>query len=480
VSRREATIAGAAALLLLVGLGATDFWEPDEPRHGQIAEEMRELRHGAAQLVLPRLNDEVYTQKPPLYYWLAALAGLPGGRVSEGAARLPSALAGIGVVLLLCRLGRDAFGAGAGPAAAGVLVTLPAFVDLSRSARPDALLTFFVTAALLFAWRLDRGLGSAPRNRGLLHLALGLGLLTKGPVALLLPLLGLLAYLAWERRLGELRRFVSAPALALSVAPVAAWLALAAALAPPGFLREAIGDNVVLRFAAGTEHERPFFYYLGVLPLVFLPWTLAWPLALRSGRGALAGRSGPDSRSAERFLLAFLAAGFLLLSISRGKRDAYLMPLFPALALLVGAALDGWWRASARGPRLRQAVAALFVAALAGQLVFHSLWLPSLDDSRSIRGAALAAAAIAPQGTPIAVMRNGALVGGVAYYAGRPVAQVGSEKALRRFLEAGGRAILLEGTHIGEVQQVAAIEVAFQQVVNGDEILVVVPAGARE
>jgi 4-amino-4-deoxy-L-arabinose transferase-like glycosyltransferase len=477
VSRRETAILGAAALLLLVGLGATDFWEPDEPRHGQIAEEMRTLGHGAEQLVLPRLNGEVYTQKPPLYYWLAALAGVPGGRVSEGAARLPSALAGIAVVWLVYRLGRDAFGAAAGAAGALVLLTLPAFVDLARSARPDALLTFFVTAALVFAWRLDRGLGVPGTNRTLLHLSLALGTLTKGPVAFLLPLFGVLGQLGFEGRLRDLRRFVSVPALAASIGVVAAWVTLAAALGPPGFLGEAIGTNVVARFAEGTDHERSALFYLGALPFAFLPWTLAWPLALR--RDARSPERA-EARSAQHLLVAFLAGGLLLLSLSRGKRGAYLMPLFPALALLVGAAVQRWWYASPRGVGARRAATALFGAVLAGELAFHALWLPSLDESHSIRGAAQAAAAVAPNGTPIAVVRNGSLIGGVAYYAGRPVAEVGSVKGLRRFLQAGGRAIVLEGDHMDEVQQAASVEVTFRGVVNGDEILVVVPSRAGE
>ena len=338
--RCEGALLCAAALLFLVGLGRTDFWEPDEPRHGAIAEEMRALGHGPAQLVLPRLNGEVYTQKPPLYYWLAALAGLPAGRVSEGAARLPSALAGIGMVLIALRLGREALGGLAGVAAGAVLLTLPAFVDLGRSARPDALLACFVTAALLFAWRVNREPGSPVRSRWLLHLSMGLGLLAKGPVAMLLPLLGVVAYLAWERRLRDFGRFVSAPALAASLGPGLVWICLAAALAPSGFVKEAVGENVVMRFFSGTDHARSPFFYLVDFPGAFLPWSLAWPFAAWTGRAAFARSGGGPRASAVRFLLAFVGAGLLFFSLSKGKRDAYLLPLYPAAALLVGCAVE--------------------------------------------------------------------------------------------------------------------------------------------
>src|SRR5690554_3275280 len=84
--RASAVVLAVAALLVLVRLGATDLWPPDEPRYALIAEELRAGAHGASQLVLLRLHGEPYTQKPPLFYWLAAAAGAPFGRVTEWAA----------------------------------------------------------------------------------------------------------------------------------------------------------------------------------------------------------------------------------------------------------------------------------------------------------------------------------------------------------------------------------------------------------
>ena len=104
----------AAGLLLLPGLSLRDLWEPDEPRIGMVAEELRSLRHGPEGLVLLHLSGKPYTQKPPLYYWLAALAGAPSGRVDERAARLPSALSGVRLVALTLALGRTLLGGAAG------------------------------------------------------------------------------------------------------------------------------------------------------------------------------------------------------------------------------------------------------------------------------------------------------------------------------------------------------------------------------
>ena len=82
-----AGVLAAAALLFLARLGATDLWAPDEPRYAQIAEEIRAFEHGARGLWLLHLNGEAYDQKPPVYFWLAALFGAPAGRVERGGRR---------------------------------------------------------------------------------------------------------------------------------------------------------------------------------------------------------------------------------------------------------------------------------------------------------------------------------------------------------------------------------------------------------
>ena len=369
-----ALVLSAGALLLFAGLGNRDFWPPDEPRYGAIAEELRSFVHGWRGLVLLHLNGAVYTQKPPLFFWLAALGGAPFGRVSEAAARLPSALAGFGTLLLVAGLGRSMFRARSGALAAAVLLTLPSWLQLARSARLDALLTVFVTLAFAAAWRIDREIGDARRGRLLLHAALGLGVLTKGPVALLLPLLGVVAYLGWERRLAELRRFVSAEGLLLSVAPGLVWLAGATLLAPPGYANASFWDNLILRFFSGTAHERPVWFYLEALPRGFLPWTLLWPAAWWRQRAILRDAARAAEARAWRFLLASIGAAFVFLSLSAGKRGLYLLPVYPLLAIACGEALAAWLDEGDVAPRwLRRSLAASAVAVVLaglGSLVF--------------------------------------------------------------------------------------------------------------
>jgi 4-amino-4-deoxy-L-arabinose transferase-like glycosyltransferase len=525
--RAELGIALAAALVFFAGLGARDFWEPDEPRHGAIAEEMRELRHGAGQLVVPRLNGEPYTQKPPLYYWLAAGSGTFGGFVTERAARLPSALAALLTVLVVYRFGRSALGPAAGLGAAAILITAPSFVDVARNARPDALLTLFVASALWLCWRIDRGLGSAAWNRRALHLTVGLGLLTKGPVAAFLPLLGYVAYLAWERRLVDLRALFSRGSWLLSAGLALGWLGLATAVTPAGFFHAAVTENLFGRYFSGASHDQPILFYLKRLPVAFLPWAVLWPLAIGPIRAGLRQDADATRRAALRFLLAFVAAGFLFFSLSAGKRVLYLVPLFPALALLSTEAVRGALPYARRlprgagaglfagaigagaaliaafaGSRAGIAPAALglvliagaalatlpwervfatetllargFALAVAAQVALFGWLLPRLDPARSIRAVAIAASAFAPEATPIGLVRNGSLIGGIAYYSGRAVTALGSERGVKRFLASGGRAMIVETPHLAAIEKVAPARIVFRQEVDGDEVLVVV------
>jgi 4-amino-4-deoxy-L-arabinose transferase-like glycosyltransferase len=464
---------------------------------------MRSFAHGARGLVLLHLNGQVYTQKPPLYYWIAAAFGAPGGRVTETAARLPSALAGVATVALVFAAGRSLFRARTGLLAACALLTLPGYVQMARSARLDALLTAFVTAALFAAWRLGRGIGDGSRNRIALHAALGLGVLTKVPVAILLRGLGIVAWLAFERRLSDLRRFVSVPALVLSLGPGIAWAAAAVALAPAGYAGDALWENVVRRFFAGTAHRRGPLYYLTQFPAGFLPWTLVWPLAALRARAVARTPGLDDERSAWRFVLAIVAAAVLFLSLSAGKRGVYLLPVYPLAAIGCAEGLRAWIEDPRPLPRwLRSAVCALgttlalaglatlvrdrfgavrvspafgpavALVVVAGILLEHALRLrtrrklalvgatlatlvalealvflalfPAVDPEKSLRASAEAAGAVTPAGEPIGLLGNAEMIGGIAYYGHRPVTELRDAADVGAFLEAGGAAIVVE------------------------------------
>jgi len=523
----------AAAMLFLARLGATDLWAPDEPRYAQIAEELRSFEHGARGLWLLHLNGAAYTQKPPLYFWLAALAGAPAGRVGEAAARVPSALAGIACVALAIRLGTCMRGPAVGVAAGGLLATATLFTHLARRAQLDVLLCAFELVALAAFWRIDRGGPRRTRDVAVLHGALGLAVLTKGPVGLILPALAIVAFLAWERRLAALPRCLPPWAPLLSVAPGLVWITGAVAVAPPGFADQAIVDNLWGRFVHGSSHAGPPWYYLYRLPLDFLPWTLLAPAVVAAGRRVL-GAEGPAERARVwRFLLAWLGSAFVFFSLSEGKRGLYLLPAFPAAALLCADAVVSALLAGARPPRwvspLLAASAALILLgglaapALASQFEievpvhFTALWLalgcaaafafhaarpswlrragvvvasvalvellvfgfffPALDVEKSPRGIAMAAAALTRPDESIGVTRA-TLVGALAYYGRRHVTEIETPEAIARFLASGGRVIVTEARNLDRLEAVAPVEVRFRARQGRRALVVVTPAPA--
>lgn len=533
-----ALLAGALALLC-VGLGQLDLWEPDEPRIAQVADELRSMEHGPRGLVVLHLNGAPYTQKPPLYYWLAAALGSGSGRVTEVAARLPSALAGVAVVALVAGFGARLLGPTSGLLGAALLLTVYRFAYLARRAQLDVLLCLFEMLALLAFWRLDRGLGRRRANVALLHGALGLAVLTKGPVGFLVPMLVAAAYLAWEGRLREIGRAAPAWSLLLSLGPALAWLGAATALAPQGFLGEALGSNLLGRFFAGTSHARPLHYYLLQLPLEFLPWTLLWPAVLAAGRrGVLAPGAEPARRRAWRFLLAWLGATFVFFSLSSGKRGLYLLPAFPAAALLcadalldacalrgrvpvwiarAAAALGGLlaaaglaaaaasragalpvpvpaafalalpvavagaafaWRALARSrPALR--FGAIVAGAWAIELSAFALALPALDPQKSPRAIADVVAARSAPDERVGLVGDAQKTAGLAYYGARRIVPLEGPEDVRRFLDAGGRMLVVRRKKLSRVEAVTPVEI-HAAVRGGDrEFVVVSPRGSR-
>jgi 4-amino-4-deoxy-L-arabinose transferase-like glycosyltransferase len=373
----RALLVSAAAVLLFARLGQLEASAPDEPRYLQISEELRELTQGWRGLVVMPRNDEPYTQKPPLYYWLAAAAGAVEGRVTELAGRLPSAAAGVLLVWLTASLGARLLGGRAGFVGAALLLTTYEFARLARRVQLDPLLALFETLALAAFWRLDRGIGRRAANAALLHGALGLAVLTKGPVGFAVPVLVIVAYLAWEGRLREIGRAFPAWGLLLSVAPGVAWIAAAIALAPTGFADTALRENLLGRVGEGAPHENPFYYYAIQLPVDFVPWTLLFPIAaLGSARTLRDVEATPEAKRAQRFLLAWLGASFAFFSAIAGKRGLYLLPAFPALALLCAAGLERWLAGRARAPK-RLAFFALTIGVLFAGLGALALQLGS-------------------------------------------------------------------------------------------------------
>jgi 4-amino-4-deoxy-L-arabinose transferase-like glycosyltransferase len=455
-SRRALVVLLVGACLLYgLGLGRTDLWAPDEPRYGAIAEELRSFRHGPSGLVLLRLNDAPYTQKPPLYFWLAAAMGVPFERVHETAARLPSAIAGIFCIALTVWIGTMLF-ARSMPAilAAGLLATSFRFVFTARRAQLDVLLTCFELGAIAIFLLLETKRGGIENARRFplaiagLHASLGAATLVKGPVGWL-PLLVFGGYLAWEGRLSAFRAIAPIWAWFLSLGPIIVWILAAIALAPPGFAEAAVEENLIGRFFSGTSHARPIYYFAIQLPLDFLPWSLLVPFAIPIlWRWS---KTSPELGSAARFLLVWLIIPLVFFSLSAGKRGLYLLPIFPALALVsVMAGRRSMQSASLSPTVIRRYTLAISVVA-GIELAIFTLALPQLENEKSPRPIAEAVASLAAENEPIGVYGMSPLEGGITYYGAGPVVSLRDESELRAFLGGEGRFVILRARHLASL-----------------------------
>lgn len=332
---RRALIA-LCVLLYLPGLGNHDLWNPDEPRYAEVTREMI----ATGDYLVPHLNGRIYTHKPPLMFWAMALAGLLTGGLTELAVRLPSAAAAAGTVLLTHALGRRLFDDRAAWIAALVLATSTKVLWQTRVGQIDMLLTLLVTLTAYLWVRAD--LESRPALYLIGFGIAGLGTLAKGPVALLPLLLSWIAFLLLDRRREDLRQMRIGRGLLIWAAVVLAWLLPAALSAGSDFFRELVVTQNLTRYTAGAAyagtrgHLHPWYYYLPVLALEFLPWTLYLPAAAKAIRDRGDGRA----LRAARLLLCWSAVTILFFSLSPAKRSVYILQMYPALALLAGGGIS--------------------------------------------------------------------------------------------------------------------------------------------
>ncbi len=358
-------VAAAAVLatgLCFLGIGRTDLWAPDETRVAEISREM--LRGG--NWLLPRLNGRPFIEEPPLFYWLQAGTYRLSGGPSAAAARWPSAIsAALGVVVTA--VFARAVGGSSGIAAL-VLVTAPEYWWMARSGTPDTAATTATALALtlfLLAWKTGRGVLLAGAVA-----AAGVAFWLKSFLGPGLALLTALVFLALAGA-GRLRsRQLGAAVLALSVA-IGSWLVALTWTQGGDAISFFLLTNHLGRLVGSREvgHLRSAFYYVPNLTLDLLPWSIALPAAL-----VAAWRRARDP--ARLFPLLWAVCMAVALSLAATKRSHYLLPAYPAFAVLIAQ----WWQ-SRENWQLDQATRQVLVATLLLGLPVLAFVLLTLDPA---------------------------------------------------------------------------------------------------
>jgi 4-amino-4-deoxy-L-arabinose transferase-like glycosyltransferase len=345
-------------LTLAVGyfgqLGVVGLVGPDEPRYAWIARDMAET----GDWVTPRLYGKPWFEKPVLYYWGAAACFRIFG-VSEASARLPSAVSALLATLALAWLAWRAYGR---ECARLVLLFLPASVAMigfSHAAATDmvfaAMLTLAVVAAsvpLGFTSGEDTPVLSSTPWAALAAFGffLGLATLAKGPAAVILAGGALLVWGLAAGRLREPLRLLHPVAAAAFLATSLPWYVLCARRNPDFFRVFIVEHNFKRYLTPEFQHLQPFWYYLPILLVAFLPWSAvaAWAAPTAAAGWFRRKRTHPLSL----LLLAWSAFCVLFFSISKSKLPGYVLPAVPALAVLLARAVERFGQASRRSLRV--------------------------------------------------------------------------------------------------------------------------------
>lgn len=358
-----------ASIVMLVGLGNTHLWDQDEGYYASAAAEM----YARGDAVVPMFNGEMFGHKPPMMYW-GMMAGFEAFGVNELGARFVSALLGVITCVVIYGIARRLYDPTTGLVAGLVMASSLMFSVASRSATADTHLTLFVSLAFLF-WVRDafRESGTpirAPISIGwftwiLTYAMMGLAVLTKGPIGLLFPMavIGLFLLTQIPLResvsdslLGRIWRNVEPyapvaftktvwrmrPLTCVIVVLVIAgpWYWLVQNATDGRFLDEFIGVHHLGRFShAMDNHSGPIYYYLIACLVGMYPWSaflvptcMHWVRQLRDSR----------SQRATIFISCWAGVYLVIFSVASTKLPNYVLPAYPALAIVVARYVAMW------------------------------------------------------------------------------------------------------------------------------------------
>ena len=321
----------AVAVIWFSNLEYRILVNPDEGRYAEIPREMV----ASGDWTTPRLNDLKYFEKPPLQYWATAVAYEVFGE-HQWTSRLWAGLTGFAGIFLVWFAGIKLFGREAGGYAALLLGSSLLYALIGHMNTLDMGVTLFITlgilSMLIAQTRIDK---REQRNWMLIAWAgMALAVLSKGLMGIVLPGAALFIYCIVERDFSVLKRMHWLFGLAVFFLITAPWFILVMKANPEFFDKFFIYEHYTRFTTKDLGRYQPWYYFVPILLAGALPWTvLMFDSLLRSWR---CGRHPEKLFNAERFLLIWAVFIYLFFTVSGSKLPSYLLPMFPALALLMG------------------------------------------------------------------------------------------------------------------------------------------------
>ncbi len=359
-----------STVLLFTGLSIRSLWG-SEGRWAEIAREM--ILSG--NYFLPTINGIVYFDKPLLSYW-AILPFSLNGTVTEASSRLPSAISGVGVILLTLVIGRRLFGGKTGMVSATLLSTSAMFVLWSRTASAEMLSLFMVWLAFWVFLASDYGRGHTAYIV-LLYIVGAVASFCKGPVAPAVIFTSLGFYSSIETLISAKKEGFARATFRKSVSLEFRWifswqglwgmfagsfiftLLLLLPVITTGSWEsvQLMWRENVLRFFRPFDHIEPPYVYLKYIPLFFTPWVFFliasfWEI------------NKWEQAKPRRWILLITTAIFIFFTCSGSRRSYYILPILPALAIITGKTIDDWLSGDSFSKKLVVHVAALLTSTL--------------------------------------------------------------------------------------------------------------------
>jgi 4-amino-4-deoxy-L-arabinose transferase-like glycosyltransferase len=322
------------AVMLFSGLGSLPLTQPDEGRNAEIAREM-EL---TGSWLIPTVEGHPRLDKPAAYFAAVAVSLRVFG-VNEWGARMPSALCGLAITVMLYAFARRQYDRVTAALSVIVIATSPMVLTFSRLVIVDMALAFCTTVAILAAFVAEDNDRPDRRWHAVSAAAVGLGLLVKGPVGALVPAVVLVAFFWLDGRPSALRR-VFAPVNALIVLGLFLPWFVALVRAHPEFARYGLVEETFNRFfTPAFNRAEPFWYYGPILLIALFPWTILFlpmTFAVWSARSRLT--------SADRLMIVWAIVVIVFFSLSRTKQPDYILTGVIPAAVCIGRGLGYAWR----------------------------------------------------------------------------------------------------------------------------------------
>jgi 4-amino-4-deoxy-L-arabinose transferase-like glycosyltransferase len=360
--KQAALVTVFAAILILPPLGARQIVSGDEARFAVLAQDM--LKRGT--WFDARVRDQRYRNKPLMYPWAIKLLSMPGGRVTEATAHAPIAAAAIAAVFLTTLLGQQMFGTRAGTWAGLILATCYSFFAHSQTLLPDMLVVAFGMAALCAFWA---AMTHPPGTRALIafYACVALGVFAKGPMGIT-PLLIAVVWLLTEEGWRGLRRLGSRVGALAFVVVSLAWLVPFLVAGGRSFARNVVWDDWLAWYLGGPHPMRILNFWMEAAKGL-VPWTALFVLPLAWVRREW--RNGAVR-------LAFLAwlVPLVVMTLSQNHRTRYLLPTYPAAALLIA-----WWVDARAGQRSRLVNVVIALSLIGMLTALAALALPWMDPA---------------------------------------------------------------------------------------------------